>query len=499
MKAIVRRMTAAAAAVAVCISSGAVNVFAITPNTTVIPSYKNEAPASGCVKAGIAGSYTADIQDALDRINEIRLEACKKGYPDPGNPSRKLTKSDYVPIKWSASLETEARVRAAEASVRIDHTRPNDLSPFTLAADDVWDSSEVLAWNWNETIVSGIEQFYTEKNDWVNQDSTKVTGHYTSMIDPDNTYVGMSAFQPDSGSYNNTVAGRFGQTKSGKKADESRSKAVSDCVATVIINKSYLSKPTLVRVGGSSTLVNGAAARYEMRADADVYGAKSELILCSGIKWTTSNSKVATVDSYGRVTAKGAGSVTITASCGGYKASKIITVTDNRIKNASVSLTKGNTYTYSGRTINPSVTVKLGSKTLKKNTDYTVIYKNNINTGRASCTIKGKGKYTGSKTVYFYIKPKKQTITQVTKPAKGSVKLRWKRDTQADGVQIFYALNSKYTGKGSVTVRGNSKTAKTITGLKRNRTYYIKLRSYKIANGKKLYGVCSKTVKVKTK
>ena len=80
------------------------------------------ASASGTIVLGVKGSYIADIQAALDRINEIRKEACNEGVQDPRNPSRRLTSSDYVPIKWSSDLEYIARIRADVASVYIEHT-----------------------------------------------------------------------------------------------------------------------------------------------------------------------------------------------------------------------------------------------------------------------------------------------------------------------------------------------------------------------------------------
>ncbi len=51
---------------------------------------------------------------------------------------------------------------------------------------------------------------------------------------------------------------------------------------------------------------------------------------------------------------------------------------------------------YSGASLTPAVTVKYGTVTLKKNTDYTVSYSNNKNVGTATITVKGKGIYGGS-------------------------------------------------------------------------------------------------------
>ena len=53
------------------------------------------------------------------------------------------------------------------------------------------------------------------------------------------------------------------------------------------------------------------------------------------------------------------------------------------------------TYTYDGTAKRPAVTVKYGSKKLKKGTDYTVSYSNNVKAGKATVNIKGIGKYSG--------------------------------------------------------------------------------------------------------
>ncbi len=52
-------------------------------------------------------------------------------------------------------------------------------------------------------------------------------------------------------------------------------------------------------------------------------------------------------------------------------------------------------YTYLAKALTPSVTVKNGSRTLKKDTDYTVTYYSNNNVGTATAIIRGKGSYTG--------------------------------------------------------------------------------------------------------
>lgn len=62
------------------------------------------------------------------------------------------------------------------------------------------------------------------------------------------------------------------------------------------------------------------------------------------------------------------------------------------------------TMTYTGKELQPTVTVKHGSKTLILGTDYTLTWNNNINAGTANVIIAGTNKnYAGSKVVSFTI------------------------------------------------------------------------------------------------
>ncbi|MCI8282418.1 MAG: leucine-rich repeat protein [Lachnospiraceae bacterium] len=82
------------------------------------------------------------------------------------------------------------------------------------------------------------------------------------------------------------------------------------------------------------------------------------------------------------------------------------------IAKATVTLSK-TSYTYDGKAKKPTVTVKLGSKKLTVNKDYTVSYSNNTKIGTGKVTVTGKGDYKGSKSVSFKI-VKKQPSTKIT-------------------------------------------------------------------------------------
>lgn len=61
--------------------------------------------------------------------------------------------------------------------------------------------------------------------------------------------------------------------------------------------------------------------------------------------------------------------------------------------------------TFSGQALSPSVTVKLGDRTLKSGTDYAVSYSNNQHAGTAKAAVTGKGNYTGTASGTFTISP----------------------------------------------------------------------------------------------
>lgn len=160
-------------------------------------------------------------------------------------------------------------------------------------------------------------------------------------------------------------------------------------------------------------------------------------------------------------------------------------------------------YVYNGKIKTPSVTVKdRNSKILKKDTDYTVTYASGRkNVGKYSVKVKFKGKYRGTVTKTFKIKPKNTNISKVTAKSK-SFTVKWKKyTTQTTGYQIQYSTSSKFTSGTTkkVTVSKNSTTSKTINKLKSKKKYYVRIRTYKTVSGTKYYSSWSSTKSVTTK
>lgn len=169
------------------------------------------------------------------------------------------------------------------------------------------------------------------------------------------------------------------------------------------------------------------------------------------------------------------------------------------ISNATIVGIK-KSYVYNGKAQTPQVTVKLGGKVLKKNIDYTISYANNKNTGRASIKIRGRKNYTGILAKSFYIVPKRAAKVHLKSQKPGTVKITWKKDSQADGYQIQYARNAKFTKKKkSLVIAKKSSGSRKISKLAKGKKYYARIRSYKVIDGKKRYGTWSKISKVKCK
>ena len=162
---------------------------------------------------------------------------------------------------------------------------------------------------------------------------------------------------------------------------------------------------------------------------------------------------------------------------------------------STLKITKPSNKTYTGKNRKAAVTIKDGSYTLKKGTDYTLTYKNCKNIGTASVTIKGKGNYTGEKTLTYKIVPKKTTL-KATKKSNTKITLSWTEVKGAEKYQIYYSTNGG-SYKKLATVSGN-KTSYTTSKLDFEKNdYKFKIRSYKEVDGKKYYSSFSnvKTVK----
>ncbi len=192
----------------------------------------------------------------------------------------------------------------------------------------------------------------------------------------------------------------------------------------------------------------------------------------------------------------GTAKVTVTGK-GAYSGTIEKTFAIKKASIAKAKLTVANK-TYTGKALKPAVTVKLGSKTLKAGTDYTVAYKNNVKAGKATVTVTGKGSYTGSAKTTFTINKAKNPVT--VKASAKSVKVsKVKKAKQTVAPLTVKKAQGKVTYKkvsGAKALTINAKTGKvTVKKGTAKGTYKIKVKV--TAAGNANYKKLTKTVTVK--
>lgn len=97
------------------------------------------------------------------------------------------------------------------------------------------------------------------------------------------------------------------------------------------------------------------------------------------------------------------------------------------------------------------------------------------------------------------VKPKKTSIKKLSK-GKKKFTVTWAKVSGVKGYQIQYSSNKKFKKNNKmVTVTKQKTTKATVKKLKSKKKYYVRVRTYKTINGKKIYSSWSKVKSVKTK
>ena len=213
------------------------------------------------------------------------------------------------------------------------------------------------------------------------------------------------------------------------------------------------------------------------------------------LKWESSDEKVAKVDSQGVVTTIGPGQATITASA-----------TDgSNVKDACVVIVPYKiAYNLNGGSINGSNPLSYYSQniSLKNPTrkDYTFSgwytdsnFKNKV----TGITQADKGDLT-LYAKWSKVSVSKASVKSVKNSAKKKAKVTIKKVSGAKGYRIQYSTDKKFR-KGTKT-KTTTKTSYTLSGLKKGKTYYVRVCAYKLdSQNNKVYGKYGAAKKIKIK
>ena len=211
------------------------------------------------------------------------------------------------------------------------------------------------------------------------------------------------------------------------------------------------------------------------------------------VVWKSANTKVATVDGSGNVTAKAPGRTKITvtsAENSSYQASCTVTVPYN----ITYKLNKGknnasNPSTYYGKKITLKNPSRKGYTFAGWYTD--AKFKKKIKTieSSAKCDYTLYAKWTK-------VNVAKVSITFAKNSKSKQILLKYKKISGIKGYEISYSTDKKF--KKAVTRKNTTKTSYTISKLKKGKTYYVRIRAYKVdSTGKKVYGKYTSVKKVK--
>ena len=99
----------------------------------------------------------------------------------------------------------------------------------------------------------------------------------------------------------------------------------------------------------------------------------------------------------------------------------------------------------------------------------------------------------------------KGTKIKKLKKGSGSITVKWEKQSakisssRITGYQVQIAENKKFTkGKKTFTIKGYKKTSRKISDLKKNKKYYVRIRTYKTIGGTRLRSPWSKTRSIRT-
>ena len=211
------------------------------------------------------------------------------------------------------------------------------------------------------------------------------------------------------------------------------------------------------------------------------------------VVFKSGNTKVATVDNSGKVTAKAPGKTKITVTSSensSYQASCTITVPYK----ITYKLNKGknnasNPSTYYAKKITLKNPARKGYAFAGWYKDAKFKKKIKTISSNARCDYTLYAKWTK-------VKVEKVSLASAKNSKDKKIVLKSKKVSGAKGYEISYSTDKKL--KKAVTKKNTTKTSYTISKLKKGKTYYVRIRAYKVdSTGKKVYGKYSSVKKVK--
>ncbi|MDO5422522.1 MAG: leucine-rich repeat protein [Eubacteriales bacterium] len=417
------------------------------------------------------GSYLV-----LAKVTITVEESYSKAFEVLNLVNEERTKAGLSELKMDQELLEAAMLRAAETVLYWDHTRPSGRDCFTA-------SSLMCA----ENIAAGSTTAEGVMKQWMNS-----AGHKANILTDGRQSIGIGCVIMD-GSYYWVQC--FGDEISSAVSASYYADGSKKRTIYVSTDEEYFKPQYKI---SAASIFEGASA-----AITTTWGGTA--IPASVLNYKSSNPDICKV-SKGKLTGVKAGTATIsvwfsgapdkaktfkiTVKAPASTTTKTYTVKFN--KNGGTKLSTSSKKVKSGSALGTLPTVQRKGYTLKgwytKPSGGTKVTKTT--------------KITKNRTLYAQwtkvTKPSRTTVT-LKSTKKSTVTVSFKKVKGASGYEISYSTNKKFPKK-STTVLTTTNVKKTIKSLTSKKTYYVRVRAYKVDSAKqKIYGSYSAVKKITVK
>lgn len=392
-------------------------------------------------------SYTGNChyKDVYEVLNIVNQERAKRGLSS---------------LVMDRDLMESAMQRAAETCLDFDHMRPSGINCFTVNTKAS-----------GENIAAGSSTASAVMENWMNS-----PGHRENILRDSFTSVGIGCFEQGGVKYWVQLFGTNAPDSFAQPSDRS-------VTVKVRMKAADYQKHALLewKEGGTGAIEIGSSGTLQFYIQNVGWSRVRSWPDNSTFKWSSSNSKVATVDQNGKVNTVAIGTTTITATGAGLTATMQVTVkakpeikaTSVRLNQKKLSLLKGKKYTLKA-TIKPSNVKNRKLKWTSSNKKVATVNKNGKVTakkkGTATITVKtANGKKYSCKVTVKEVRSKKIKLNIKTLNAYRGYKFTLKRkltpSNSTDKV-TWKSSNPKVatvSSKGVVTMKKKGKAVITAT------------------------------------
>lgn len=421
--------------------------------------------------AKISGNASDREEEALRKLTFNGEENYYEAYNvlDTLNQTREAVGKSA--LKMDESLLNTAMTRAAELSMFYSHIRPDGSDCYYL-----FRSSGTSG----ENIAVGYRTSEAVMEAWNNS-----PGHYANIISDHFTSVGIGCFVDSNGTK------YWAQCFDNEEAVASEKSGTESVTRTVSVRQSliHLDTESSVTIRCNSDISNIQMSVSNLNSE---YKSGSPELSASNFNFTSSNPQIAEVDEYGWITVKEVGTAVITAALKAdtsIKVSKIIT--KNHLYNENIIAP---TYTSQGYTRH--ICEDCGDfyddtympMLMPPTEEDEILSGSHLNPNQNS-------------QMNFNIVSKSTSIKGKIKAGSKGFTVKWKKQSSVTGYQVQYSTSKKFIKKTTYTKTVNqpSITKLTIQKLKEKKRYFVRIRTYRMVNGKKYTSVWSKAKSVKTK